>query len=154
MSVFHPVEKSFWLHRVCEANYRRLMHLVPDLPRVQSLVSAAAQGKPALHLRVLERGPYTLTIELTHDFSGDLELLAEPAVRIRICLDARTAEVLSDRDRPGVHEALATADGRAVLDYKWNLNYFLARWLDHCLSNNYRFGAGRAESEPVCALTE
>lgn len=152
MSVFYPAEKSFWLHKVCEANYRKLTDLVPDLTRIGATATAKAQNKPALHLRLLERSPYTLTLELTHDFARGYEPLAEPAVRIRVCLDSKTAEVLSDACRPFVLDALRDeASARAVLDYKWSLNYFLARWLDHCLSSDYRFGAARSEPEECLA---
>jgi uncharacterized protein YqiB (DUF1249 family) len=148
MSAFHPAEKSFWLHKVCEANYRKLSDLIPDLSRIGEAATAWARNKPALHLRLLERSPYTLTLELTHDFARGYEPLTEPAVRIRVCLDAKTAEVLSDHCRPFVLDALRDeASAGAVLDYKWSLNYFLARWLDHCLSSKYRFGAARPEPE-------
>ena len=148
MSAFYPVEKSFWLHKVCEANFHKLTHLVPELSRLNSTAVARAQDKPALHLRLLERSPYTLTLELTHDF----EALAEPAVRIRVSLDAKTCEVLSDHCRPSALDALRdAATARAILDYKWTMNYFLARWLDHCLSNQYRFGLSQAMPMECCA---
>lgn len=152
MSVFYPLEKSFWLHKVCEANYRKLTDLVPDLARIVDTATARVNDKPALHLRLLERSPYTLTVELTHDFARGYEPLVEPAVRIRVCLDSKTAEVLSDACRPFVRDALRDeASARDVLDYKWSLNYFLARWLDHCLSSEYRFGAVRSEPERCLA---
>ncbi|MGZ8216022.1 DUF1249 domain-containing protein [Methylomagnum sp.] len=151
MSAFYPAEKAFWLHKVCEANYRKLADLIPDLSQMGDAATALADGKPALHVRLLERSPYTLTLELTHDFAGGYEALAEPAVKIRVCLDAKTAEALSDATRPSVLDALRheTSAG-AVLDYKWTLNYFLARWLDHCLSSAYRFEGARA-GQAVCA---
>jgi uncharacterized protein YqiB (DUF1249 family) len=92
-------------------------------------------------------------LELTHDFARGYALLAEPAVRLRVCLDARTVEMLSDTARPGVHEALRQRpEPEAILDYKWSLNYFLARWLEHCLSGRYRFGVSAPESEPLPSL--
>lgn len=152
MSAFYPVEKAFWLHKVCEANYRKLADLIPDLSHLGDAATALAQDKPALHVRLLERSPYTLTLELTHDFAGGYEALAEPAVKIRVCLDAKTAEALSDATRPCVLDALRHEAGSAgaVLDYKWSLNYFLAKWLDHCLSSEYRFQGVRS-GQAVCA---
>lgn len=143
MTVFNPVEKSLWLQRVCEANYGRLARLIPDLRQIGPAATARVAGKPALHLRLIERSPHTLVLELTHDFAGRHGMLAEPAVRIRVCLDARTVEMLSDEVRPRVHEVLDdSAIAHAVLDYKWTLNYFLSRWLDHCLAVHYRFQDG------------
>lgn len=140
MSEFHPLDKSLWLHKICEANFRRLLGLVPDFERIEACATAEASGKPPLHWRLLERSSYTLTVELTHDFSPTFAPLAEPAVRMRVCMDSRTVEMLSDHERPTVLDALqGERAARAVMDYKWKLNYFLARWLDHCLASNYRF---------------
>lgn len=140
MTGFNPVEKSLWLQRICEGNYGRLARLVPGLREIGPAATARVAGKPALHLRLIERSRHTLVLELTHDFAGRHGLLAEPAVRLRVCLDARTVEMLSDDARPRVHEALdAPAVPDAVLNYKWTLNYFLSRWLDHCLAGQYRF---------------
>ena len=140
MSQFSPVDKSLCLHRVCEANYVRLNRLVPDLVRLGATATASVAGKPALHLRLLERSPFTLVLELTHAFTAGYAGYSEPAVRIRVCLDSRTVEMLSDATRPRVHEALPEgAMPQAILDYKWSLNYFLSRWLDHCLAAPYQF---------------
>ena len=148
MSIFNTVDKSLWLHRVCEANFERLAGLVPDLGQIGDAATAHARNQPVLHLRLLERSPYTLTLELTHDFSRDLAPRAEPGVRLRVCLDARTVEMVSDHYRPFVLDALRDEPtARDVLDYKWSLNYFLARWLDHCLASEYRFGVACRDVE-------
>ena len=34
MSAFSPIEKSLWLHKVCEANFARLNQLIPGLEHV------------------------------------------------------------------------------------------------------------------------
>ncbi len=148
MCVLEPQEKSYWLAKICEANYERLLRLFPDLAGMDAGAVADADGKPSLHLELLEQSPYTLTLELSHCFSKGFEALLEPAVKIRVYLDARAAEVLSDHARPRVHEALKPEiKSREVMDYKWSLNYFLTRWLDHCLASNYRFSAARTERE-------
>ena len=148
MSRFDPQEKSYWLAKLCEANYERLLRLIPNLPGLAQSAVASADGKPSLHLRLLEHSPYTVTLELSHCFSLGLESLPEPAVKIRVYLDARAAEVLSDRDRPGLRDALRReAQAREVMDYKWTLNYFLSQWLEHCLACNYRFAVARAGRE-------
>lgn len=150
MSQFQPLDKSLWLHKVCEANFRRLTGLVPDFDRIDASATAEASGKPPLRWRLLERSPYTLTVELTHDFSPAFSPLAEPAVRMRVCMDSQTVEMLSDHERPAVLDALRgerAARAVAVMDYKWTLNYFLARWLDHCLASNYRFDVSQGDTD-------
>jgi uncharacterized protein YqiB (DUF1249 family) len=143
MVSFSPVEKSLWLQKVCEGNFVRLMRLAPDLPSLGVVAKAKVIGKPELYLRLIERSPFTLILELTHDFSGAYASLMEPAVRLRVCLDSRTVEMLSDFARAHVYEVFRhTATPECVLDYKWNLNYFLSRWLDHCLECDYHFVRG------------
>jgi uncharacterized protein YqiB (DUF1249 family) len=144
MNAFCPSEKSFWLQKVCERNYEKLKSLIPDWTRVGDTSIARVHGKPALYLKLLERSAYTLILELTHDFERGFEQRQEPAVRIRVCLDSKTAEVLSDYCRPFVLDALRhDPSAGKVLDYKWTHNYFLARWLDHCVQSNYQFGSVR-----------
>ncbi len=146
MSVLEPLEKSYWLARLCEANYERLLRLIPGLPVMARSAIASADGKPSLHLALLEHSPYTLTLELSHRFG--FESLFEPAIRIRVYLDARAAEVLCDHARPKVHKAIKRGSpAREVMDYKWTLNYFLSQWLDHCLACDYRFGLAQTERE-------
>ena len=148
MNVMNPVNKSYWLASVCEANYRKLNELIPELALISSAAAAQVDGKPALLVRVIERSPYTLTVELTHSFSRGFESLLEPAVRIRVYFDAGAAEVLSDHERPFVLEALRHEPSlRAVMDYKWSLNYFLSQWLDHCLKSSYRFTLSSPDEE-------
>lgn len=146
MSLLDPHEKSYWLAKICEANFERLFRLVPNLASLPASAVAKAEGKPLLHLEMLEQSPYTLTLELSHCFGS--ESLLEPAVKIRVYLDARAAEVLSDHARPHVHQALRQGTkAHEVMDYKWTLNYFLSRWLDHCLASEYRFRPVQFEHE-------
>lgn len=140
MSRLVPNEKSYWLSKLCETNYAKLRLLIPGLTRLPESLIAHAEGKPSLHLKCLERSPYTLTLELTHCFSLGLGAQLEPAVIIRVYLDACAVEVLNDHERPTVHAALKRqAPAVRVMDYKWRLNYFLSQWLDHCLRCDYRF---------------
>lgn len=139
MSALLPVNKSYWLQRVCETNYAKLQRLLPNLAGFEQIALEDDSGQPALHARLLERTPYTLTLELTHYFAAGAAFNSEPAVQVRIFLDAKLAEVLCADAKPTVHRALQRhPPAKAVLDYKWRLNYFLEKWLDHCLTHNYR----------------
>lgn len=139
MSALLPLNKSYWLQRVCETNYAKLLQLLPDLTRLEQVALEDDSGKPALHARLLERTPYTLTLELTHYFPANNAIHPEPAVQVRVFLDAKLAEVMCADSKPSVYSALQrNPTPKAVLDYKWRLNYFLEKWLDHCLHHNYR----------------
>ena len=132
MSRFSPLEKPYWLHEVCEHNYLKLTRLIHDWAHLVDTLTAYADSKPPLCLKLLQRAPYTLIVELTHDFTCTETPAREPDIRIRICLDAKTAEVLT-------RQAAEPLGADRVLERKWRHNYFLSRWLDHCLNSNYRF---------------
>ena len=140
MSQLRPVNTSLCLEKICESNYQKLFRLIPDLCSFQKAAIGRTQNKPALYLDVLERNPYTLTIELSHCFDRHLHELLEPGLRIRVYLDAQLAEVIRDHVRPAVDKVYKNpGSAREIQDYKWRLNYFLQKWLDHCLKTEYRF---------------
>jgi uncharacterized protein len=140
MSLLNPVNKSYCLEQVCASNYEKLFRLIPDLCVVKAQTIGIAANNTKLYLQVIEQTPYTLTIELSHKFIDEPDELLEPAVRIRIYLDAQLAEVLSDHTRPYVGRVFKDFSlCMEIMNYKWRLNYFLQKWLDHCIAKNYQF---------------
>lgn len=140
MYLLNPVNKSYCLYQICESNYHRLFKLVPHLLTIDGKATACVSGKPSLYIRIIERTPYTITIELSHFFKQRTEALCEPGVKLRAYLDAKSVEVMGDRHRlwtrsdcskPKIHSE--------IMQYKWTLNYFLEKWLTHCLQLGYRF---------------
>lgn len=147
MIALQPVNKPYCLHKLCESNYNRLLRLVPSLHQLNSSVKARVEGKPTLYLSLLEKAPFTLTLELSHCFDEGLKAYFEPAVKVRVYLDAQAVEVLHDDSRPPVHHAFRHYPGiQKTLDYKWSLNYFLEKWLHHCLAHGYHFNSPKPES--------
>ncbi|WP_305908982.1 DUF1249 domain-containing protein [Methylomarinum sp. Ch1-1] len=146
MSLVHPVNTSLCLEKLCESNYQKLFRLIPNLERFDKKATGYTGNQPALHLNVLEHNPYTMTIELSHCFNHQLEEFMEPAVKIRLYLDAQLAEVLRDHARHDVHKVYrCPSQTQEIMDYKWRLNYFLQKWLDHCLQHKYRFSEQQQE---------
>lgn len=140
MSQVRPVNTSLCLEKICESNYQKLFRLIPNLCSFDKTAIGHTPEKPALYLDVIERDRYTLTIELSHCFNRQLAELIEPGVKIRVYLDAELAEVIRDNDRPAVERVYKNPGHlREIRDYKWRLNYFLQKWLDHCLKTDYRF---------------
>jgi uncharacterized protein YqiB (DUF1249 family) len=135
-----PVNKSLCLEQLCESNYRKLLTLIPNLLKVKRNALGYCANKPNLYIKIIERAPYTITLELSHHFNRKLSAFFEPAVNIRIYLDARLVEVLRDHERTHVSRAITDPGlSKEIMDYKWTLNYFLDKWLDHCLSDDYHF---------------
>jgi uncharacterized protein len=147
MSFLNPINKSECLEQVCASNYEKIFRLIPELCAVDGNAIGLAANNTTLHLQIIEQAAYTLTIELSHCFSNKPEELLEPAVRIRIYLDAQLAEVLRDHARPAVNFAVKDIGlCRDILNYKWRLNFFLEKWLDHCLAKNYQFSEPKQPS--------
>jgi uncharacterized protein YqiB (DUF1249 family) len=146
MSQLNPVNKSFCLEQICAANYQKLLRLIPNLLDYRDTAIGIAENSSALHLEVLERSPYTLTILLSHSFKKNLEEFLEPAVTIRLYLDLQLAEVISDHARAAVAKVYKNPGlSLEIMNYKWRLNYFLQKWLEHCLNKNYRFCCSKSK---------
>ena len=140
MSYINPVNKSFCLEQLCESNYQKLLKLIPDLLMFKETAIGLAPNNTSLHVAVIESTPYTRTVELSHCFNKNPDEFMEPAVKIRLYLDAQLAEVLSDHVRASVaHVFKDPGSSRDIMNYKWRLNYFLQKWLDHCLKKDYQF---------------
>ncbi|WP_010488428.1 DUF1249 domain-containing protein [Pseudomonas sp. S9] len=125
------------LQTACEANYARLMRLLPAMREEPSARRVAvSQGEKllgVLALDVLENCPYTSTIRVRQEHS--LPWLPVPALEVRVYHDARMAEVVgakSPRGFRGVYP-YPNADMHQP-DEKTQLNLFLGEWLSHCLA--------------------
>jgi len=130
----------------CEANYYRLLKLMPQHQQVdywRFAIEAAAQEKH-LQIRILERSRYTTTVQLAQlDIRLPHEIcwLHMPKLTVRLYHDARLAEVLAweghKRLRPHYdypNQAMYHSDEKA------QLNRFLGEWLSLSLQQ------GRSET--------
>jgi len=140
MNYINPVNTSLCLEQMCESNYQKLLKLMPELLALKNRAIGVAINNTPLHITVIENTPYTMMIELNHCFNLDKDEYFEPALKIRLYMDAQLAEVMSDQARLPI--SLAFKDkglSTDIMNYKWRLNYFLQKWLDHCLKKDYQF---------------
>ncbi|HEB77131.1 MAG TPA: DUF1249 domain-containing protein [Methylothermaceae bacterium] len=148
MPTLRPVHPLRTLQELCESNYRKLMRLIPDLAAIDTQAVACQGDRPALYLKLLDRAPYTVLLELSYCFQPDeSKPLFEPALLLRVYLDAGMVEVIADHERPQLR--FDRPVDREVLEYKWQMNYFLDKWLDHCLQRGYCFAAAGDQPEPA-----
>ena len=126
----------------CEANYARIMRLLPDLDSVdQRAFGVAMPGSAPAQLRitVTERCKYTTMVDVTQSpLSGVSraigQLAASPSFSLRIYHDARMAEVVAfDRHRQIRARYEYPNQNMYHEDEKAQLNRFLGEWLSHCL---------------------
>ncbi len=115
-----------------ESNYLRLMQLIPELDRLDGCFRSRVAGDCDLHVEILERCRYTVTLSLTYHLETDDGLLVDPDMTIRAYLDGRLAEVMTIGNcqrhatlRELVHEH------RKELDRRWRRNVVLNKWLDY-----------------------
>ena len=142
MYLLNPVDKSFCLEQLCASNYQKLFSLIPDLTSITKSAIGIAQQPIELYLHILDRTPHTLTIKLSHCFNKNFDSLLIPDVIIRVYLDAQLAEVLRDFARDSVARSIDDPRlSKEIMNYKWRLNYFLQKWLEHCLKQHYQFTA-------------
>lgn len=115
-----------------ESNYLRLLRLVPELDRIDGCFRSRVVGDCDLHLEVLERSRYTVTLSLTYHLETDDGLLIDPDITVRAYLDGHLAEVLAI-GRSHRHPALRRLvhKHRAELNRRWRSNIVLNKWLDY-----------------------
>lgn len=125
--------KSFvGLMALYESNYLRLMHLVPELERLDGCFRSRVAGDCELHVDILERCRYTVTLSLTYLFETDEGRVADPDMTVRAYLDGQLAEAmsLSGQHRHAALRRLAR-EHKAELDARWRRNIVLNKWLDY-----------------------
>ena len=134
------------LQAACEANYVRLMRLLPQMREQQRARRIAmTQGEQmlgVLALEVLQDNPYTTTLLVRQEHS--LPWLPLPQLQVQVYHDARMAEVISAEHArrfrsiyPYPNSAMHQPDEKA------QLNVFLGEWLSHCLACGHEFEAVR-----------
>lgn len=130
-----------------ESNYRRFMRLMPeaDIPFDYAVSHGSDHD---LHLCVLERCRYTVTVHLTHWFGEGDDARPDPDLKLRIYRDAGLAEAIYC-DASSRYAALAGVPDidDQVLATQWPRNQLLNKWLAWCLQQGHGFsGAHRPRS--------
>lgn len=136
------------LMELYENNYIFMRRLLPDPDRSGDAVVSRVNGTPDLHLAVRERCPYTTSVRLTHFFEAGECPEVTPDLLVRIYHDARVAEVLPESHIRGFrYWGNAEPPRPGTLQWRWEVNRFLNRWLRYCLGEGHAFEA--REDEPV-----
>lgn len=115
-----------------ESNYLRLLRLIPEIMRLDGCYRSRVAGDCDLHVEILERNRYTVTLSLTYHFETDDGLLIDPDMTIRVYLDGRLTEAmtLGDSHRHALLRGLVNQH-RQELDARWRRNIVLNKWLEY-----------------------
>jgi len=115
-----------------ESNYLRLFRLIPELDRLDGCFHSRVVGDCDLHVEILERCRYTVTLSLTYHLETGDGLLIDPDMTVRVYLDGKLAEVMAigDSRRHTTLQRLVD-EHRRELDRRWRRNIVLNKWLDY-----------------------
>lgn len=110
-----------------ESNYLRLRLLIPEIDRLDGCFRCRVAGDCDLHVEIIERSRYTVTLSLTYHLETDTGLLVDPDMLVRVYLDGQLAEAMAI-GKQRRHNALRQW---AELDRRWRRNIVLNKWLDY-----------------------
>ena len=121
-----------------ESNFLRLLRLVPELGRLDGCFRSNVAGDCDLHIEILERNRYTVTLSLTYHLETDEGLFIDPDMTIRAYLDGQLAEAMAMGDSQR-HPTLRRLVGehRSELDRRWRRNVVLNKWLDYLVEQGH-----------------
>ena len=121
-----------------ESNYFRLQQLIPEIERLDGCYQSCVAGDCDLHVEIIERSRYTVTLSLSYFFYELDRRIADPAMKVRVYLDAQLAEAMSLRgDHRNVElKRLSRIHGRE-LDERWRHNIFLSKWLEYLIDQGH-----------------
>lgn len=122
-----------------ESNYLRLQRLIPEIDRLDGYFRSRVAGDCDLHVEIVDRSRYTVTLSLSYFFYEDDRRIADPDVRVRVYLDGKLAEAMNlcDGDRRPCSEHRHSELRRIVrllrdeLDLRWRRNIVLNKWLEY-----------------------
>ena len=127
------------LHAECEANYARLMRLLPDFETIDRREFQCRSGATTTQvcLEITQRCPYTTMINVSQHESPT-PWVEPPRFEVRLYHDALMAEVVQ---YSGVRRVSPRYDypneGMHQRDEKHQLNRFLGEWLSHCIDTGH-----------------
>jgi uncharacterized protein YqiB (DUF1249 family) len=127
-----------------ESNYVRLSSLAGDLRAIADMRVSRVADDCDLRLSVLERSPYTTSLDLTYLFPEADGCSTYPDLRVRVYHDARLVEAQEwtpVTPIPHEHDVLRRLRGAAEreLDQRWARNTMLNKWLEYCIDRGHGF---------------
>ena len=125
--------KSFiGLMSLYESNFLRLHQLIPELDRLDGYYQSRVAGDCNLHVEILQRSRYTVTLSLSYFFYEGNVRVSDPDMQVRTYLDGRLAEALGfcgEHRHTELHRLSRVH--RNELDTRWRRNIVLNKWLEY-----------------------
>ena len=125
----------------CEANYARLMRLLPNIDVVDCCdlgIGRVHNQRRQYRLSVTERCRYTTMLSISQLDNEHTPWSKTPDFSLRIYHDARMAEVVSVNRHRNLRASYDYPNQQMYQrDEKTQLNQFLGEWLSHCLEHGH-----------------
>jgi len=121
-----------------ESNFLRLQQLIPELERLDGYYRSCVAGDCDLHVEIIERSRYTVTMSLSYFFYEFEQRIADPDMQVRAYLDGRLAESMGLRSdhRHAELRRLSRLHGEG-LDARWRRNIVLSKWLEYLMDQGH-----------------
>jgi len=121
-----------------ESNFLRLKQLIPELDRLDGHYQSRVAGDCDLHLEILDRSKYTITLSLSYFFKEEGVRIADPDIKVRAYLDGHLAEAMSlGGNRRHAELRRLTLAHRAELGARWRRNIVLNKWLEYLMHQGH-----------------
>jgi len=121
-----------------ESNYLRLQQLIPELERLDGYYRSRVAGACDLHVEIIERRRYTVTLSLSYFFYESERRIADPDLKVRAYLDGQLAEAMNlcGDHRHAELRRLSRMHGKE-LDVRWRRNIVLNKWLEYLMDQGH-----------------
>jgi uncharacterized protein YqiB (DUF1249 family) len=123
-----------------ESNFIRLGWLAGNVAALAGEYQSRITGDCDLQLSVVERAPYTTTVNLTYLFPDPQGARRFPDMGVRIYHDARLVEAQGwahTHEHAGLRELRNAV--ACELDQRWARNIMLNKWLEYCVERGHCF---------------
>jgi len=123
---------------VYESNYLQLLHLIPEMERLDGCFRSRVAGDCDLHVDILDRSRYTVTMSLTYYFESDGRRVADPDMLVRAYLDGQLAEAMKlGMEHRNAELRRLIRGHRTELGERWKRNIVLNKWLDYLIEQGH-----------------
>lgn len=113
-------------------NYRRLARLFAAHRLEEGFYASNVDDGLAVHLKVLERQPYTVDVCLSYAALDDDTGMPTPSAQLRIYLDARVAEAMHCEPGRALWQVLGPlSPTQSVVQHRLRMATFLGKWLEY-----------------------
>jgi len=125
--------------KLYEDNYRKLVIMLPDLEHVEHVTLSSESHILTVSVDVVERTKYTVLLELSSHYDGNMACVLQPVMQVRVYHDAQVAEVLSVQGNRRIRPHYEYPNKLMYLpDEKQQGNKMLFEMLSFCGRNKYK----------------